>query len=118
MSKKVAIPIDIYGHLEKSFGHNQWFALIDIRDSEVVFAENVEPPVHEYGLLPQWLMELGVTDVIANEIGKNAIQLLTNFGIHTYAGAPQLRISELVNNLLKGELKIISAHSSLNIDKQ
>ncbi len=112
MSKKVAIPIDIYGHLEKSFGHSQWFALIDIRDSEVVFAANLEPPVHENGLFPNWLLEMGVTDVIANEIGKNAIQLLTNFGIHTYVGTPQLRISELVNKFIKGELRIIADHSS------
>jgi predicted Fe-Mo cluster-binding NifX family protein len=48
----------------------------------------ITPPPHELVLLPGWLAEKGVTDVIAGGNGQRAIGLFTQQKINVYVGAP------------------------------
>ncbi|NMB51362.1 MAG: ATPase, partial [Bacteroidales bacterium] len=74
MKKKIAIPLE-EGILCSHFGHCQQFAIIDAEGKEITFETLVTPPPHEPGLLPGWLAEKGVTDVIAGGMGQRAINL-------------------------------------------
>jgi predicted Fe-Mo cluster-binding NifX family protein len=76
--KKIAIPVDEDGRLYEHFGHCKWLVLMDVVGSEIVFAENIVPPPHGTGLLPRWLAENGVTDIIVANMGKKQCSYLIN----------------------------------------
>lgn len=106
MKLKFAIPLE-NGVLCNHFGHCQQFSIIDIDNDQITREEMVTPPPHEPGLLPAWLAEKGVTDVIAGGMGQKAIQLFQQNHIDVYIGVKPKNPSELVmdwlnNNLEKG----------------
>ena len=104
MNKKIAIPIDHQGILDEHFGHCKFFSLIDINQGEIVSEVLVNPPPHEPGLLPKWLSEKGVSDIIAGGIGQRAIQLFNQFGVNVFVGAPKCSARELVEGFINGSL--------------
>ncbi|GJQ64167.1 MAG: hypothetical protein SCALA702_32200 [Melioribacteraceae bacterium] len=104
MTKKIAVPVDESGLLDGHFGHCKFFAFLDINNNEIVSEEKVAPPPHEPGILPPWLAEKGVTDIIAGGMGNRAIQLFNNSGVNVFVGAPQLEATDLVMGHLKGTL--------------
>jgi len=77
MKKRIAIPLE-NGILCSHFGHCQQFAIIDTENKSISGETLVTPPPHEPGLLPGWLAEKGVTDVIAGGMGQRAIDLFNN----------------------------------------
>lgn len=96
MSKKIAIPVDENGILDGHFGHCKYFVLIDVEDTTIVNKEQVTPPPHEPGVLPKWLAEKGVTDVLAGGMGHKAIQIFNYNNVNVFVGAPKLAAAELV----------------------
>lgn len=96
MKKKIAIPVK-EGILDPHFGHCSHFALIDIENNSIVGENLVEAPPHKPGLLPPWLSEKGVTDVIAGGMGKHAINLFNQNSVNVFVGAPQLSTKELID---------------------
>lgn len=105
MNKKIAVPVDADNKLDAHFGHCKYFALIEVdADSSVIAEEKVVPPPHEPGLLPKWLSEKGVTDIIAGGMGQRAIQLFNQYGVNAFVGAPKLTSVELVDAFLKNKL--------------
>ena len=104
MIKKIAIPIDVDGMLDAHFGHCKYFALIDLENDAIVKEDKVIPPPHEPGLLPRWLGEKGVTDIIAGGMGQKAIQLFNQGGINAFVGAPKITARELVEAHISGAL--------------
>jgi len=74
MKRPIAIPLE-NGILCSHFGHCQKFATINTSDNIIISEKIVTPPPHEPGLLPGWLAEKGVTDVIAGGIGQRATGL-------------------------------------------
>ncbi|WP_319509594.1 NifB/NifX family molybdenum-iron cluster-binding protein [uncultured Draconibacterium sp.] len=96
MSKKIAVPVDENGILDGHFGHCKFFALIDVDETTIVNEERVTPPPHEPGVLPKWLAEKGVTDVLAGGMGHKAIQIFNYNNVNVFVGAPQLSAPELV----------------------
>ncbi len=106
MIKKIAIPIDESGILNAHFGHCKFFAFINVEDDKIVSEEKVVPPAHEPGLLPIWLAENNITDVIAGGMGQKAINLILEKGINTFVGAPQSSTRELVNGFLNDSLSL------------
>lgn len=100
MSKKIAIPVDESGILDGHFGHCKYFALLDIEDTTIVNEERLTPPTHEPGVLPKWLAEKGVTDVLAGGMGHKAIQIFNYNNVNVFVGAPQLSAGELVQGYL------------------
>lgn len=102
--KKIAIPIDENGILDGHFGHCKFFAILSTEETQLVNEEKVVPPPHEPGLLPKWLSERGVTDIIAGGMGQKAIQLFNQNGVNAFVGAPKLPAIELANGFLNGTL--------------
>lgn len=104
--KKVAIPLE-NGQLCAHFGHCQQFALIKVEENKVVSEDYITPPPHEPGLLPGWLAEFGVTDIIAGGMGQRAINLFNEQNIKVNIGVQAKKPKELVidwigNTLITG----------------
>jgi len=104
MNKKVAIPIDNEGVLDAHFGHCKFFYLAVINDGEIIVTEKVVPPPHEPGLLPKWLAEKNVTDIVAGGMGQKAIQLFNTNNVNAFVGAPKLKAEELIQGFLNETL--------------
>jgi predicted Fe-Mo cluster-binding NifX family protein len=104
MLKRVAIPLES-GVLCSHFGHCRQFAIIDAESNSIINEVRVTPPPHEPGLLPAWLSEKGVTDVIAGGMGQRAISLFNQQKINVYVGAPSKSPAELVSDLLNDKLE-------------
>ncbi len=105
MKKKIAIPVDMFGVLDAHFGHCKMFQVITVEGNQVVSAEKLVAPPHEPGLLPKFMAENGVTDILAGGLGQKAIQLLHKNSINVFVGAPQLKADELVEAFLKDDLE-------------
>lgn len=103
MKKRIAIPLE-NGILCSHFGHCQQFAIIDAENKNISGETLVTPPPHEPGLLPAWLAEKGVTDVIAGGMGQRAIDLFNRQNINVFVGAPLKSHTELANDLLNNSL--------------
>jgi len=103
MKKRIAIPLED-GILCSHFGHCQQFAIIDTDNTSVTGETLVTPPPHEPGLLPGWLAEKGVTDVIAGGMGQRAITLFNEQKINVFVGAPIKKSKDLANDLLNNTL--------------
>lgn len=103
MKRLFAIPLE-YGRLCQHFGHCQQFALIEVENDLIINETLVTPPPHEPGLLPAWLAERGVTDVIAGGMGQRAINLFIAQNIRINVGAQQKSPKELVTDWLQHSL--------------
>lgn len=105
-SIKIAIPVDSEGILNEHFGHCEFFVLYTVRNNEILSMEKLTPPPHEPGLLPRWLSEKGVSDIIAGGMGRKAIQLFNQFGVNALVGAPRQSSQELVAGFLNKSLTL------------
>ena len=103
MKKRIAIPLE-NGILCSHFGHCEQFAIIDTDNNNVSAEELVTPPPHEPGLLPAWLAERAVPDVIAGGMGQRAINLFNQQNINVFVGAQLKSPKELANDLLNNSL--------------
>ncbi len=107
MKKIFAIPLE-KGILCSHFGHCDQFAIVDVEEDSISNEKWITPPPHEPGLLPAWLAEKGVTNVIAGGMGQRAIELFYKEKIEVRVGAPQEKPRKLVNDYLKNTLVTIS----------
>lgn len=103
MKHLIAIPLE-NGRLCQHFGHCQQFALLEIEGGEVLNETRVTPPPHEPGLLPAWLAEKGVTEVIAGGMGQRAVNLFNAQNIRVHVGAQPKSPKELVSDWLQQSL--------------
>lgn len=101
---KICIPVDIENILDAHFGHCRFLYVATINDGEVESVEKLVPPPHEPGLLPQWLSERNITDILAGGMGQKAMQLFNSKGISVFTGAPKQTADKLVEAFLKGSL--------------
>jgi predicted Fe-Mo cluster-binding NifX family protein len=104
MRKRIAIPLE-KGILCSHFGHCRQFAIIETNNNVITGEEQVTPPPHEPGLLPGWLAEKGVTDVIAGGMGQRAIGIFNHHKINVFVGAPLKSPKELASDLLSNTLE-------------
>ena len=104
MKRRIAIPLE-NGILCSHFGHCEKFSIIDTKDNDITGIDFLTPPPHEPGLLPGWLSEKGVTDVIAGGMGQRAIDLFTQQKINVFVGAQLKEPENLVNDLLTNTLE-------------
>jgi predicted Fe-Mo cluster-binding NifX family protein len=103
MKNTFAIPLE-NGRLCSHFGHCQQFAIVDFENNNITSETLITPPPHEPGLLPGWLAERGVTDVIAGGMGQRAIDLFTQQNIKVNVGAQPKSPRELVSDWLQNNL--------------
>lgn len=99
MKRRFAVPLE-NGALCSHFGHCTEFAFIDTEDKKIISEIVSSPPPHEPGVLPLWLYEEKVTDVIAGGMGQHAQSILVQNGIKVHMGAPQKTARELVVDCL------------------
>jgi predicted Fe-Mo cluster-binding NifX family protein len=105
MKRKIAVPVDYTGILDGHFGHCKLFTLFQTNEKNILSEEKVVPPPHEPGILPKWLAEQGVTDVLAGGMGNRAIQIFNQFNVNVFVGAPQMKASEVVNGFLNQSIE-------------
>ena len=101
---KIAIPF-ADGQLNGQFGHTQQFYIFKTENNLIVEEEILAPPLHEPELYPKWLAEMGVTDVIADGMGRKAIALFNQKKIHVFIGVAIKPPKELVMDFLNGALE-------------
>jgi predicted Fe-Mo cluster-binding NifX family protein len=103
---KIAIPT-VNGKLNMHFGHCAAFTLLDVDPASktITATTEIDAPPHEPGLLPPWLAERGVTQIIAGGMGQRAQSLFTAQNIDVIVGAPCEAPEILVNAYLAGELE-------------
>ncbi len=102
---KIAIPT-ARGQLCLHFGHCEQFTLfeVDPQNKKIVGQEQLTPPPHEPGVLPQWLHEQGAGLIIAGGMGQRAQQLFAANGIKVIVGADAETPAALVEAYLAGTL--------------
>lgn len=105
MLKKIAVPVDNNEILDSHFGHCKYFAIIQINEDIIQSQENITPPPHEPGVLPKWLAENGVTDVIAGGMGNRAIQIFNQHNVNVFVGAPKLNAKCLVEGFINNSIE-------------
>lgn len=85
--RKIALPV-VGGKLNLHFGHCDAFSVFSIDASGAIAGrEELAAPPHEPGLLPRFLHERGVTDIIAGGMGQRAQDLFRENGIKVCVGA-------------------------------
>lgn len=104
---KFAIPL-AEGKLTNHFGHCASFALVDADPTTktILKREDVAAPPHQPGLLPPWLAEKGVTQIIAGGMGQRAKELFAAQNIQVTVGAPAETPEKLVADFLVGILQL------------
>jgi len=106
MKRKIAVPVDSNGILDGHFGHCKYFAVFNTSGNTILSEELFDPPIHEPGVLPKWLSEKGVTDIIAGGMGQMAIRIFNRNGVNAFVGAPRINAWELATKYLKDELNL------------
>jgi len=104
MKRLFAVPSS-NGLLDEHFGHCRQFALLKVEDNQVVEETIIDAPPHQPGLLPKFLAEKGVTDVIAGGMGNRAIQLFNQHQVNVFVGAPKISPAELTRGFLDKTLQ-------------
>ncbi len=98
-----AVPVS-EGKLCAHFGHCDQFTLIETADGKIKSQSVHTPPLHEPGVLPKWLHDLGADIVIAGGMGSSAKDLFTKKDIKVITGAPMDPPEALVNQYLSDML--------------
>lgn len=103
---RIAIPV-AQDRLCPHFGHCDQFAILDIDDNlkKVINRNDITPPAHAPGVLPQWLHEKNVNVIIAGGMGQRAQQLFAQNEIEVVIGATTNSPEELVTAYLGGTLE-------------
>jgi len=103
---RIAIPV-AQDKLSLHFGHCDQFALFDIDDKlkKVKSRNDIIPPAHAPGVLPQWLRENDVNVIIAGGMGQRAQQLFVQNDIKVVIGATSNSPEEIVSDYLAGKLE-------------
>ncbi|MEZ5071591.1 MAG: NifB/NifX family molybdenum-iron cluster-binding protein [Bacteroidales bacterium] len=103
MKQLLAIPTS-EGMLDAHFGHCKHFTLLHVEAGAIVGEETIDAPPHEPGLLPRFLAEKGVTDVLAGGMGQRAIQLFNDRQVNVFVGAPKAAPRDIAEGFLNKTL--------------
>jgi len=72
MIRKIAIPINENEMLEGHFGQTRKFAIYQVENDKITAKEMLTPPPHAPGVLPKWINENGITELLASTMGERA----------------------------------------------
>lgn len=106
MNLKIAVPTDENGVLDGHFGHAKFFEVFEVVDNKIESQTKLTPPPHEPGVIPKWLVQNEITDVITSGIGQKATKILSHFNINVHKGANILEGKKLVEDLLSETLEL------------
>jgi len=96
---KIAIPIS-EGRLFPSFGKATEFAIFHIQNQQIIKKEILHPPPHGPSVLPDWLHDLGVSVIIAGNMGPKAMENFRAKGTTVITGSSSTSPDELVQQHL------------------
>ena len=78
---------------------------VDTAKRQMLNSGQLDPPVHQPGVLPRWLHEQGVNLVVAGGMGRRAQDIFAEQGIEVIVGAPAGRPEQIVRSYLDGTLQ-------------
>lgn len=102
--KRIALPVT-ENKLCPHFGLSSHFKFYIEENGKIINEELVSAPAQVPNLIPNWLIEKGVTDVIAAGIGLRPIEILNQHKINVFVGVKIKSTDELVKELLEGVLE-------------
>ncbi|MCD1293879.1 dinitrogenase iron-molybdenum cofactor [Methanocella sp. CWC-04] len=100
---KVCIPKD-RNKVARNFGNADEFVLYEIEDGKIIGRDLIKNPSREQASSPKMMPKIGVTHIIADGIGKRAVDMLKDENIPVYPGAKGT-LDEAIEKFLRGELK-------------
>jgi predicted Fe-Mo cluster-binding NifX family protein len=92
--------------LSGHFGRATHFVAYHVENGKIVKREIYKSPEHEHGSFPQFMAEIGATDIISGGMGPSAIDMLNRAGINICLGAKEIDVSSLIEDFLNGTLKL------------
>ena len=103
--EKIAVPV-AGGMLSSHFGHCEEFLFAAVENGKVTKTENLVPPPHEPGVIPNWLAQQGATVVLVGGMGERAQDILQSRGVAVVCGVQSDKPLEIVDLYLKRNLKV------------
>jgi len=107
---KIVVSSDNNRKLDSSvshhFGRCPYFTVVDLVDNEMSNVESVENPFfnsHSPGQVPAFIKELEADVMLAGGMGRRAISIFENYGIHCSTGAAGT-VRSAVNSYAAGSL--------------
>ncbi|OPZ97446.1 MAG: Septum site-determining protein MinD [Planctomycetes bacterium ADurb.Bin412] len=102
---RIAVPVT-GGRLAMHFGHCDQFAIFDVDPTteKILNQDLVAAPAHEPGLLPRWLGEKGVQQIICGGMGARAQELFSQRQIAVITGASGEEPEAVIRAYLDGSL--------------
>ncbi len=92
------------GYVSPHFGRCQKYVLIDIENGEVTSGQVIDNPGHSPGFIPKFLHDKGVNCIVCGGIGKQAAQLLEEYGIEVITGV-EGSVESVIQKLLVGTIE-------------
>lgn len=96
---KIALPI-AEDRLFSSFGKATEFAIFHIQNQQIIKKEILHPPSHGPDVFPNWLHDLGVSVIIAENMGSKAMENFRAKGTTVITGSSSISPEELVRQYL------------------
>ena len=103
--EKIAVPV-VGGMLSSHFGHCEEFLFATVENGAVTKTENLTPPPHEPGVIPNWLAQQGATVVLVGGMGERAQEILQSRGVAVICGVQPDQPLEIVNRYLERNLTV------------
>lgn len=100
---RIAISTD-GNYVSQHFGRCPTYTLVDIENGKTMNRTELNNPGHSPGIIPQFLHEKGVQQIICGGMGPRAQGFFEEFGIETTIGVDG-SISDVIEKLEKGVLE-------------
>jgi len=100
---KAAISTD-GNQVSAHFGRCPVFTLVEIEAGKLKSRESIPNPGHQTGFLPRFLHEYGVECIVAGGMGRRAVDLFEEFGIHPVVGVTG-SVDDVIQGLIDNTLK-------------
>lgn len=91
--------------LSGHFGHCSSFHVYEIEAGKVKFAEQLTPPPHEPGVIPNWLSGHNIDAVLTGGMGRKAKEIFESKGIEVVDGLMPDDLGKIAEDFAKGNLK-------------
>jgi predicted Fe-Mo cluster-binding NifX family protein len=101
---KLALPLE-GSRLAHHFGHSKLFYFAEVADKKIINTYTKVPPPHSEGVIPRWLIDEKVTDLLVGGIGPKAINILNNNKMNVYVGVEEGEAEQLTANFVEDDLK-------------
>lgn len=102
--RKIAIPV-LEHKLSPHLGLCKHFIFYYVENGEIDKQELLQAPAKQTDLIPYWLIEKNVTDVIATGIGLKPIELFNQHKINAFVGVKKKDPGILIREFLNGTLE-------------